>query len=136
MGSARAEVVVLADNTAVRTILTTLLTAAGFAVSAAPEGTSCLERLSSHPARLVVVLDWLMPGPDGLAMVHALADDTPGIRRHAFLLLAALYTGPTLRFLLPPGVPVTVMRKPFAVADFLDAVAQATQTAAQTATEW
>ena len=128
MENATSDVLVVAHRAGVRTVLHTILTDAGYAVCDVSDVTRTLERLRSHPRRLVVVVDWLIPGLDGLDMLRALAAaDASVARQHAFILQTARYDGPTVHFKLPPGVSVTVIGLPFTLDALLDAVAQAVQ---------
>ena len=66
-----AHVLVVDDEPALRESLARALTAEGYAVDTAPDGTTALERLR-HEEPDAVVLDVLMPGPDGLEVARRL----------------------------------------------------------------
>lgn len=105
-----------------------MLDGAGYVVYEAPDGMSGLNRLRTHPTPLVVLLDWQMPGMDGLQVLHALAADAPVAQRHVFILLTALYDAPELYSdPFPPEVAVSVLGKPFDMNRLLRAIAEATE---------
>ncbi len=127
------EVFVIEDDTHVRALLRIMLEDAGYTVYEAPDGMSGLDRLRTHPRPLVVVLDWHMPGMDGIEVLQALAMDAPIARRHTYILLTALYDAPDLDIShLSPDVTVSVMGKPFDMHTFLSAVARAATQVAET----
>jgi CheY-like chemotaxis protein len=73
---------IIDDNASARGSLHHLLDAMGFAIEARPSGAAAIEQLASAdaPACDLILLDWRMPGMDGLATIHAidtLADITP-----------------------------------------------------------
>lgn len=111
-----------------RKLLHAILECDGYTVYDAPDGMSGLDRLRTHPKSLVVLLDWQMPGMDGIQVLHALAADAPLAQQHAYILLTSLYDAPELhRSAFPPAIPVMVMGKPFEMDALLRAVAQAAQ---------
>lgn len=63
----RARVVVVEDDETIRTSVAGSLTAAGFDVLALPDGSALEERLATWRPDLVV-LDWMLPGRDGLEL--------------------------------------------------------------------
>ncbi|HEV2460322.1 MAG TPA: response regulator [Ktedonobacterales bacterium] len=120
-------VLVVEDDEDIRSTLAGLLEDAGYAVFSASDGVSALIRLRTHPTPLVVLLDWRLPGMDGMAVLRAMATDAPQARRHAYLLLTAWHdeARPVLAT-LPAELSVTLMGKPFNVDDLLAFVAHAT----------
>lgn len=83
----RKTVLVVDDNSGNRTILTTALEHAGYRVFAAADGHEALEK--AHWDRLdLVLLDLMMPGPDGWEVRGALAAD-PFTRDVPVLLVTA-----------------------------------------------
>lgn len=125
MNSNATDVLVIDDAADLRQVLHFMLAHAGYTVYEAPNGMSGLDRLRSHPTPLVVLLDWRMPGMNGLAVLHALAADALMAQRHAVILLTVRYDEPDLRSAFPPNISVTVMGKPFELDALLDAVAHA-----------
>lgn len=117
-------VLVVEDDEEIRALLQTLLADNGYMVYEAPDSVSALARLRTHPQPLVVVLDWWMPGLDGLRVLQAIADDAPIAKRHAFILLSASidhYGVPLVP--VPADVRVTIMSKPFDTDKLLAVVA-------------
>jgi CheY-like chemotaxis protein len=107
-------VLVVEDDVPTRQVVRWMLEDEGYTVYEAPDGISALERLRSSPQPLVVLLDWWMPGIDGLQVLRALARDADVVRRHAYVLLTAVPDSARLRAVdMPPGVPVAVLGKPF-----------------------
>lgn len=120
------DVLVIDDNAELRELLHVMLASDGYTVYEAPDGLSGLDRLRAHPTPLVVLLDWQMPGMDGLQVLHALAADAPIAQRHTFILLTSLYDSPELqRAALPPDIPITVMCKPFDMDALLRTIGRA-----------
>src|SRR5262249_35845865 len=75
---------------------------------------------------LVVLLDWLLPGMDGLAVLQAMATDAPEAQRHVYVLMTARWDeARPLLARLPLDLVVTLVGKPFDVSDLLDVVAGA-----------
>jgi len=58
-----------------RMLLKRELIALGFEVDEAGDGNEALERLQSEGAVDVVLVDWTMPGMDGMSFVHAVRAD-------------------------------------------------------------
>ncbi|MCP5163038.1 MAG: transporter substrate-binding domain-containing protein [Hahellaceae bacterium] len=71
-------VLVVDDNACAREILESILLSFGFSVAVAANGEEALEIIKScdqtHPFQLVL-MDWKMPGADGIATTHAIHDD-------------------------------------------------------------
>jgi two-component system response regulator FlrC len=119
-------VLIVEDDDATREVLVDLLTDAGYTVYEAPDGKPALERLRAHPEGMVVLLDWMMPGIDGLAVLQAVAAESPLAKRHSYILMSA--TGrwlPTEMLLLLKQLNVSSVPKPFDVDEMLAAVEQA-----------
>ena len=66
---------VVDDSRAMRMLLKRELIALGFEVDEAGDGNEALERLQSEGAVDVVLVDWTMPGMDGMSFVHAVRAD-------------------------------------------------------------
>jgi CheY-like chemotaxis protein len=119
-------VLVVEDDRDTRETLADLLDEVGYTVFTAPDGMSALPRLRTHPTPLIVVLDWWMPGMDGMAVLHALATDAPEARRHVYLLLTGLADEARPRLAaVPAEMSVTLMGKPFDLDDLLAFVERA-----------
>lgn len=82
-------VLVVDDDEAIRETLGMVLDDAGFATCAAGTGSAALDSLRAAPAPLVVLLDLIMPEPDGREVLRAVAADEKLARRHAFIIVTA-----------------------------------------------
>jgi CheY-like chemotaxis protein len=119
-------VLVIEDEYAIRKSLGIMLGDAGYTVYEAPDGMSGLTRLRTLLTPLIVLLDWRMPGMDGLEVLHAMATDAPIAQRHAYILLTAGYDDPELMpDAFPTGITVSIMGKPFTMNRLLRTVAAA-----------
>lgn len=119
-------VLVVEDDEGTREVLVYALTDAGYTVYQAPDGKPALERMRTHPEGLVVVLDLMMPGVNGLDVLQAVAAESPLATHHAYLLLTALGKTLPLRVAdLLRHLDIPCLPKPFDLDDLLDAVAQA-----------
>jgi two-component system, chemotaxis family, chemotaxis protein CheY len=65
---------ILDDSRAMRMILRRIMRAAGFEVVEAADGRQGLDALADGPLPDVALVDWNMPGIDGLAFVNAVRD--------------------------------------------------------------
>lgn len=119
-------VLVVEDDDDIRETLHIILEDAEYSVFDAPDGISALDRVRASSVPLVVLLDWWMPGIDGLQILHLLAEDARLARRHAYILLTAAYDAPGLDFdALPNELSVSIMHKPFDLDHMLHDVEQA-----------
>jgi len=66
---------ILDDSRAMRMILRRIMHAAGFEVVEAADGRQGLDALAAGPLPDVALVDWNMPGLDGLAFVNAVRDN-------------------------------------------------------------
>ena len=121
-----AHILVVEDDDNTRAMIRELLEIEQYAVAEVRDGEAALAHLRAHPGPLVVVLDWLLPGLDGIQVLHAVAGDETLARRRAFVLLTA--TAFTTARPLPPlpaALDVQVMVKPFNLDVFVRAVGDA-----------
>lgn len=117
-------VLVVEDDRDIRDAVVFLLRDAGYTVYEASDGKPAIERLHAAQERLVVVLDMVMPGLDGVAVLRAVAAHDALATRHAFILMSANEEK------LPPPTLVTqvqavVVLKPFDIDTLLAAVDEA-----------
>jgi CheY-like chemotaxis protein len=123
---ARPTVLVVDDDADTRVTLRDLLEEEGYSVLAAAGGSEALKLLLSSPQRLVVLLNYIMPRVDGLAVLHEIARAPAHAQRHAFVLMSTRRVSYRLALLrLLQGLRVPVVMKPFDIQTILDAVAQA-----------
>ena len=66
---------VVDDSRAMRMLLKRELVALGFDVDEAGDGNEALEKLRDSSAVDVVLVDWTMPGMDGMSFVHEVRAD-------------------------------------------------------------
>jgi two-component system chemotaxis response regulator CheY len=76
----------LDDSRAMRMILRRIMHAAGFEVVEAADGRQGLDVLSAGPLPDVALVDWNMPGIDGLSFVKAVRDD-PAYRQMTLMMV-------------------------------------------------
>ena len=119
-------VLIVDDSPAIRLSVCRLLTLADYIVVEASEGQTGLQLLRSAPARVVALLDLVMPLLDGAGVLRAVADDPSLAAQHAYVLLTEgdRPVGPELISLIG-RLGVLVLRKPFTPSALLDTVAYA-----------
>lgn len=105
-------ILVVDDDDEVRDLLRMALEEEGHTVDEAESGRVALEKLRATPERLVVILDYLMPGMDGLEVLHAIAQDETLAPRHSYILMSAGRFFPAADDALR-GLQVAVLPKPF-----------------------
>lgn len=109
-----AKVLVVDDDAAIRWLVHAALEEAGYTVSEAPDGKPALEHLQASQEDMVVVLDLMMPGMDGLTLLERIAADASFARRHAYVVMTACrqpFPMPVVNVFKQLGV--RVMQKPF-----------------------
>ena len=108
-------ILVVDDDTSVRTTIARALTALGYAVREAPDGRRALE-IVREDALSLVILDYVMPGMDGAEVareIGALEPDLPIVFSTGHAALRALRSA--------AGYDIPVLEKPFTL-DELDAL--------------
>ena len=119
-------ILIVEDDDSTRAILSELLEDAGYRVFTAPDGQPALERLRTHPEGLVVLLDLMMPGMDGYALLQAIAADSQLLRKHAYILMSATAKLLPLKVVeLLKHLHVASISKPFEIDEVLLAVQRA-----------
>jgi two-component system chemotaxis response regulator CheY len=119
-------VLVVDDDQDIREIIRFILEDAGYEVLEAGDGESALQTLRDSPMRLVVLLDLLMPHPNGLDILTEIVADPSLKARHAYILLTA--DNASLREKAAPlltQLAAPVIGKPFDVDKMLEIVASA-----------
>ncbi len=121
-------ILIVDDDEEIRLALRMLLEDARYEVVEAPDGMAALRVLRASPDHLVVLLDNLMPGLEGMELLAQLEADGDGEPSpHAYILITASpqHVVPALAERLARlGVPV--IAKPFDLDAVLAAVAAAT----------
>ena len=121
-----ARVLIVDDDAAIRRMVHEALELEGYTISEAPDGQPALDQLLASPHELVVLLDVMMPGMDGLTLLQRLARAAPAVKRHAYILMTArrqTFPTPVLQVFQQLGVRVVL--KPFELDTLVAAVAQA-----------
>lgn len=112
-------VLVVDDDPAIRTLITTLLVRTHADVDCVSDGGDAISRLADH-SYSVIILDLMLPRLDGFKVLDELASSHPDLLDRIIVLTAAA------RSKLAPLQRRRVwgvMRKPFDIGDFTNAVA-------------
>jgi putative two-component system response regulator len=91
----------------------------------AEDGESGLRALRASAEPLVVLLDLLMPGMDGIDVLRAVAEDEHLVGRHAFVLVTVSRRARNREFPASLMMSVPVVPKPFDMSVLLDTITQA-----------
>jgi CheY-like chemotaxis protein len=122
----RTAVLVAEDDDVLRSALVWVLRDEGYPVLEAADGQAAVEVLREHPEGLVVLLDLLMPGGDGFAVLRAVEGEQPAATRHAYIVVTATYRVlPLADFRRLTRLSIPVFDKPFDVDKLVAAVATA-----------
>lgn len=121
-----ATVLVVDDNQDIRETVRLTLEDEGYTVLEAADGLAALDALRESSVPLVVLLDHIMPGMDGVTILDEIGRDEQLARRHAYLMMTADSTVRTPEIVTPSiELAVPLVSKPFDIDDLLDAVARA-----------
>jgi CheY-like chemotaxis protein len=116
-------VLIVDDDETIREVLANLLQEEGYTVFTAPDGQPALERLRTHSSSLVVLVDLMMPGMDGYALLQTLSAENPLTTQHAYILMSALAKTLPLKVVqLLEHLNVEFLSKPFGLDEVLAAV--------------
>jgi CheY-like chemotaxis protein len=122
-----AHVLVVDDDEFIRQSMRAILEEiAGHTVDEAADGVQGLEVLRASKARLVVILDLLMPGLDGIGVLRAVAAETELATRHAFI-LATVNSKDPHELLHDIPWAVMLLPKPYDLDDLLNVVSVAAE---------
>lgn len=86
---AGAHVLVVDDDAAIRDTLRLALEDAGYQVEGAADGVTALNRLRTASEHYIVLLDLIMPGMGGQAVLADIANDNQIATRHVYILVTA-----------------------------------------------
>jgi CheY-like chemotaxis protein len=121
-----AHVLVVDDDGPTRAMLCDVLGDEGYEVSEAADGAAGLAALRAMSQPCVVLVDLVMPPPDGVEFLRTVALDPALASRHRYVAMTA---GDPIDMGLPDEVrrllPVPVLAKPFELDDLLALVAGA-----------
>ena len=121
-----ARVLVVDDDQDIRDVVRFILEDAGYEVLDAGDGERALQILRDSPTPLIVLLDLLMPRPNGLDVLTEIIADPALKQRHAYILLTA--DNNVLRDQVEPlltQLSAPTVGKPFDVDKLLETVASA-----------
>lgn len=82
-------VLVVDDDEAIRDTMRLVLEDAGYRVEGVADGVAALDRMRTTRERYIVLLDLVMPGMDGTAVLADVAADTEIATRHVYILMTA-----------------------------------------------
>ncbi|HEX6123521.1 MAG TPA: response regulator [Ktedonobacterales bacterium] len=119
-----ARVLVVDDDQDIRDVVRFILEDAGYEVLEAGDGETALQTLRASPTPLIVLLDLLMPRPNGLDVLTEITADPALKQRHAYILLTA--DNAVLREQAEPlltRLSAPTIGKPFDVDKLLETVA-------------
>ena len=117
-----ADVLVADDDKPIRDALCILLEGEGYQVTEAESGAEALRIIRTHPRRLIVLLDNMMPKMTGLEVLRTIATDPAFNERHAYFLVTAARRVTRELHGLPSDFAVTVIHKPFDIQEIVTAV--------------
>ncbi len=109
-----ARILVVEDEPSIALILTQILTEAGHEVSSAADGNQGLECLRRGPVPDLVILDLLMPGVGGKAVLEEMRS-TPALGSIPVILVTG--AAPSSRDFPPAGHYQALLAKPFRLDD-------------------
>ena len=121
-----AHVLIVDDDEDIRLTVRALLEdIGGHTVLEAADGVSGLAQLRASEEPLVVLLDLLMPGLDGIEVLQAVAEDEQLATRHAYVLVSVSRRANAAN--VPPklALAVPIVPKPFDMNVLLDTVTSA-----------
>lgn len=120
-----AHVLIVDDDADIRqSMRATLEQIGGHTVLEAEDGRTGLDVLRATKERLIVVLDKLMPGLDGIDVLQAVVDEKELAIRHVYILATGSHKDPH-ELLQGATLAVTIMPKPFDLDDLLAVVSRA-----------
>ncbi|MBR9990875.1 MAG: response regulator [Gemmatimonadetes bacterium] len=116
-----ASVLIIDDDSGIRTLVRSVLERAGHTVDEASDGAEGMMRYRVAPADLVIT-DVFMPGQDGIETIQQLRDEFPDVRILAISGGSAAGPRGTLTDARMLGADAT-LAKPFTIEEFTTAVA-------------
>ena len=109
-------ILVVDDDPTIRTSLVALLQDEGYATLQAGDGEEALDILRNVRTPLVVLLDWMMPNLDGIALLHSVAADPVLPYQHAYIFTSAAFPAGLRQVAeLPRFLRVDILVRPFNV---------------------
>jgi CheY-like chemotaxis protein len=120
-------VLVVDDESVIRSVVRMALEDAGYVVHEAPDGQIAMEQLMLSPQPLVVVLDLMMPHMSGTEVLEFLANEPVWAQRHTVVVLTAVGRWLNSKNLKPlfEHLAIALVAKPFDIEELLEAVTEA-----------
>jgi CheY-like chemotaxis protein len=123
-----AHVLVIDDDDETRAAISECLDLEGYHVHTVPDGQSGIDFIHQSVEHLIVIIDWLMPGMDGVAVLETIAMDASLAAQHDYILMSASAHRPDfLMPTFPTTMHVTVVGKPFNLDHLLTTVRAAAE---------
>jgi CheY-like chemotaxis protein len=119
-------VLVVDDDQEVREVMRLALEDEGYHALQASDGTTALQILRASEQRMVVLLDQLMPGIDGIKALQTIKQD-PALTKHAYILMTASSQTPSEAFSLLSDLSAELLRKPFELDTLFDHIERAAE---------
>lgn len=120
-----ATVLIVDDDTGIRSAVRAALEDAGHRVREAADGEQALRQLQGARERMVTLVDLRMPNVDGFELLRMVSEDWELSERHAYAILSADTTSLPVVAALRSRTVVTSIAKPFDIDALLAAVEQA-----------
>ncbi len=119
-------VLVVDDDQEVREVMRLALEDEGYHALQAGDGTTALQILRASEQRMVVLLDQLMPGVDGVKVLQAIQQD-PALTKHAYILMTASSQTPSEAISLLSDLSAELLRKPFELDTLFESIERAAE---------
>jgi CheY-like chemotaxis protein len=114
-------ILVVDDDRALQTLLSVLLSRAGFDCDFVSDGKEALEKINNGQHYSVIMLDLILPGLSGMEILDHLRDNNPAMLNRTIVLTGA--SGGVLKAVDTSSVHA-VIRKPFDIQDVLHLTAE------------
>ncbi len=114
-------ILVVDDDRALQTLLSVLLSRAGFDCDFVSDGKEALEKINNGQHYSVIMLDLILPGLSGMEILDHLRENNPAMLNRTIVLTGA--SGGVLKAVDTSSVHA-VIRKPFDIQDVLHLTAE------------
>jgi two-component system response regulator ResD len=114
-------ILVVDDDRALQTLLSVLLSRAGFDCDFVGDGKEALEKINNGNQYACIMLDLILPGLSGMEILDYLRDNNPAMLNRTIVLTGA--SGGVLKAVDTSNVHA-VIRKPFDIQDVLHMTAE------------
>ena len=123
-----AQVLIVDDDQAIRETVRFVLEDVGHSVLEASDGEAALEILRQSAGGMVVLLDLIMPGMNGEAMLSIVANDAALTERHTYIVMTAAQRQltPTIKEVIK-RISAPILQKPFDIDQLIAQVHDAAQ---------